>query len=99
MNGDFFMGVAAHAHTFNEMETDQQRELELRKKNNPEEARKLAEIVLDKIEKDLLKSSCSPKDVKLLVLFQSYRGDTEEKDTLICKSILRAIEDRFLALP
>jgi KaiC/GvpD/RAD55 family RecA-like ATPase len=95
MNDDFFMGFAAHAHTLNELETDQQRELELRKKNNVEEARKLVKMVLDKIEKDLLKSSCSLKDVKLLILYQSYRGETEEKDSLICKSILKAIEDRF----
>jgi len=43
MDGHFFMGFAAHAHTMNEMETDQERELELRRRNSPEEAQKLVE--------------------------------------------------------
>jgi KaiC/GvpD/RAD55 family RecA-like ATPase len=91
----YFMGFAAHAHTMNELETDQQRELELRRRNGPEEAQKLIGTILDKLEKDILKSSCSLEDVKLLILCLSYRGEPAEKDALICRSILRAIEDRF----
>ena len=92
---DFFMGFAAHAHTMNEMETDQQRELELRRRNSPEEAQKLIGTILDKLERDLLKSGYRLEDVKLLILYLSYRGETTEKDALICRSILGAIEDRF----
>jgi KaiC/GvpD/RAD55 family RecA-like ATPase len=95
MDDEFFMGFAAHAHTMNELETDPQKELELRRRNSPEEARKLVGMILDKIEKDILKSSCSLEDVKLLILYLSYRGETAEKDGLICRSILEAIEDRF----
>jgi hypothetical protein len=95
VDDDFFAGLAAHAHTVNELETDPQKELELRRRNSPEEARKLVEMVLDKLEKDLLKSSCSLEDVKLLILYLSYRGETAEKDGQICRSILEAIEDRF----
>ena len=92
MDDHFFMGFAAHAHTINELETDQQRELELRRRNSPEEAQKLIGMALDKIERDLLKSGCRLEDVKLLVLYLSYRGETAEKDALICGSILRAVE-------
>jgi KaiC/GvpD/RAD55 family RecA-like ATPase len=95
MNDGFFVGFAAHAHTLNELETDQQRELELRRKNSPEEAQKLIALVLDKLEKDLLDGGYGLEDVKLLVLYLSYRGEPTEKDTLICESILRAIENRF----
>ena len=95
MDDHFFMGFAAHAHTMNELETDQQRELELRRRNSPEEAQKLVGKILDKLEGDLLKSNCSLEDVKLLILYLSYRGEPAEKDALICGSILRAIEDRF----
>jgi len=95
MDDHFFMGFAAHAHTMNELETDQRRELELRRRNSPEEAQKLIGKILDKLEGDLLKSGCSPEDVKLLILYLSYRGEPAEKDALICGSILRAIEDRF----
>jgi KaiC/GvpD/RAD55 family RecA-like ATPase len=95
MADDFFTSFAAHAHTMNEMELDPQRELELRRRNSPEEARKLVEMVLDKLEKDILKSGYSLEDVKLLILYLSYRGETGEKDGLICKSILEAIEERF----
>jgi KaiC/GvpD/RAD55 family RecA-like ATPase len=95
MDDDFFTSFAAHAHTMNELEIDPQRELELRTTNNPEEARKLGEMVLDKLEKDILKSGYSLEDVKLLILCLSYRGETAEKDGLICKSILKAIEDKF----
>jgi hypothetical protein len=95
MDDHFFMGFAAHAHTMNELETDQQRELELRRRNSPEEAQKLTGTILDKLERDLLKSDCSPEDVKLIILYLSYRGDPAEKDAHICASILKAIEDRF----
>ncbi len=95
MNDDFFMGFAAHAHTLKELETDQQRESELRRKNSPEEAKKLVEAVLSKLEKDISKSGYRLEDVKLLILFQSYRGESAEKDALICRSILKAIEDKF----
>jgi hypothetical protein len=95
MDDHFFMGFAAHAHTMKDLETDQQRELELRRRNSPEEARKMTEMVLEKLERDLLKSGRSPEDVKLLILYLSYRGEPAEKDTLICGSILRAIEHRF----
>ena len=92
---DFFLSFAGHAHTMNELETDQQRELELRRRNSPEEAQKLIGTVLDKLEKDILDSGYGLEDVKLLVLYLSYRGESVEKDTLICDSILRAIENRF----
>ena len=95
MDDHFFMGFAAHAHTMNELETDQQRELELRRRNSPKEAQKLVGKILDKIEGDLLKSGCSLEDVKLLILYLSYRGEPAEQDALICGSILRTIEDRF----
>jgi KaiC/GvpD/RAD55 family RecA-like ATPase len=95
LDDDFFASFAAHAHTMNELEIDSQKELELRRRNSPEEARKLVEGVLDKLEKDILKSSYGLVDVKLLILYLSYRGETEEKDGLICRSILNAIEDRF----
>jgi len=95
MNNDFFAGFAAHAHTMNELETDPQKELELRRRNNPEEAQKLVGMTLDKLEKDVSNSGHSLEDVKLLTLYLSYRGEPQEKDTLICNSILRAIESRF----
>lgn len=95
MVNDFFLGFAGHAHTMNELELDPQRELELRRRNSPEEAQKLTGMVLDKLEKDLLGSGCSLDDVKLLILYLSYRGEPAEKDELICGSILRVIENRF----
>jgi KaiC/GvpD/RAD55 family RecA-like ATPase len=95
MDDDFFASFAAHAHTMNELEINTQKELELRTRNTPEEARKLVEMVLDKLEKDILKCRYSLEDVKLLIMCLSYRGETAEKDRLICKSILEAIEERF----
>jgi hypothetical protein len=95
MVNDFFLGFAGHAHTMNELELDHQRELELRRRNSPEEAQKLVGMILDKIEKDLLGSGYRLEDVKLLILYSSYRGEPAEKDTLLCGSILRAIENRF----
>ncbi len=99
MVNDFFLGFAGHAHTKNEVETDQQREVELRRRNSPEEAQKLTEMALDKLEKDLSSSGFNREDVKLLVLYLSYRGEPLEKDTLICDSILRSIEKRFRRTP
>jgi hypothetical protein len=94
MDDHFFMGFAAHAHTMNELELDHQKELELRRRNSPEEAQKLTGMILDKLEKDLLGRGYGFEDVKLLILYSSYRGEPAEKDTLICGSILRAIENR-----
>jgi KaiC/GvpD/RAD55 family RecA-like ATPase len=79
----------------NEIETDQQKELELRRKNSPDEAQKLTSKVLNKLETDLSDSGYGLEDVKLLILYLSYRGEFAEKDTSICQSILRAIENRF----
>src|SRR3972149_1669816 len=95
MNDDFFLGFAAHAHKMNELETDQQRELEQRRRNSPEEAQKLIGTILDKLEQDLLDGGCGLDDVRLLILYLSYRGEPAEKDTQICGSILGAMENRF----
>ena len=95
MVSDFFLGFAGHAHTMNELELDPQRELELRRRNNPEEAHGLTKMVLDKLERDIIGCGYALRDVKLLVLYLSYRGEPAEKDTMICESILRTIEDRF----
>ncbi len=95
MEGNFFQGFAGHAHTMNELETDQQKEQELRRRNNPEEAQKLVGVILDKLEKDLSEVDCSLEDVKLLVMYLSYRGEPAENDSIICQSILRSIEHRF----
>ncbi|MBX5327637.1 MAG: FIST N-terminal domain-containing protein [Candidatus Bathyarchaeia archaeon] len=91
----FFLGFAGHAHTMNELELDAQKELELRTRNSPEEAQKLTGIILDKLEKAISASGFSLQDVKVLILYSSCRGEPAEKDTLICESILRAIENRF----
>lgn len=95
MANDFFLGFAGHAHTMDEMLLDAQKELELRRKNSPEEAQKLAGMILDKLERDISGSGYGLKDVKLLLLYSSYRGESTEKDTLICESILKSIENRF----
>jgi hypothetical protein len=96
MVDDFFLGFAGHAHTMNELEIDPQRELELREsRNSPEEAQKLAGMLLDKLEKDLSDGGYGLEDVKLLILYLSYRGEPVGKDTAICERILRAIENRF----
>ncbi len=95
MVSDFFLGFAGHAHTMNEMETDQQREFELRRRNSPEEAQKLIGMIIDKLEKDLSDGGYDLDDVKLLIMYLSYRGESVEKDSLICESILKAIENRF----
>ncbi|UCB61090.1 MAG: hypothetical protein JSW72_03290, partial [Candidatus Bathyarchaeota archaeon] len=82
MVSDFFLGFAGHAHTMNEMETDQQREFELRRRNSPEEAQKLIGMIIDKLEKDLSDGGYDLEDVKLLIMYLSYRGESVEKDSL-----------------
>ena len=94
-NSDFFLGFAAHAHTKNDLEMDQVKEEELRRANSPEGAQQMAEMVLGKLEKDISKRGYRLDDVKLLVLFLSYRGEPKEKDAIICESILRCIKERF----
>jgi len=95
MFNDFFVGFAAHAHTRNELETDEKNEKEVRRKNSSQEAQRLTELILNKIEKDMKETGCSLEDAKLLLLYSSYRGDPEEKDRSICESILRTVEDKF----
>jgi hypothetical protein len=95
MFNDFILGFAGHAHTMNELELDPQKELELRTRNSPEEAQKLTGIILDKLEQDISAGGYSLQDARALILYSSYRGEPAEKDTLICESILRAIENRF----
>jgi len=95
MVNDFFLGFAGHAHTKNDLYVDPNSEIELRKSNSPEEAQRLTEIVLDKLEKDISNAGYDLKDVKLLILYLSYRGETEEKDRLICERILGVIVGRF----
>lgn len=95
MADDFFLGFAGHAHTLNDLIPDPNMAIQLRGKNSAEEARRLTEAVLGKIEGDISSAGHSLKDVKLLVLYLSYRGDTAEKDRLIGETILKAIEERF----
>jgi len=94
-NNDFFLGFAAHAHTKNELGFDQVKEEELRRANCPEEAQRLTGMVMDKLEKDISKSGYGLDDVKLLVLYLSYRGEPKEKDAIVCESILGSIRERF----
>ena len=65
MVSDYFLGFAAHAHTKSGLETDQNKELELRRRNSPEEAQTLTEAVLDKLKKDISNSGYNLKDVKV----------------------------------
>jgi len=95
MVNDFFLGFAGHAHTKNDMDFDPNNEIELRKTNTPEEAERLTEVVLDKLEKDISNAGYDQKDVKLLLLYLSYRGEPGDKDRLICESILKTIDKRF----
>lgn len=95
MANDYFLGFTAHAHTKNRLETDQNKETELRRRNNPEEAQTLAEAALAKLQKDISESGYGLKDVKLLILYLSYRGEPETKDKIICEKILNTIEERF----
>jgi len=95
MVNDFFLGFAGHAHTKNDLIVDPNIEIELRKRNSSEEAQRLTEAVLDKLERDISNAGYDMKDVKLLILYLSYRGETEEKDRLICERILGVIKGRF----
>jgi len=95
MTNDFFLGFAGHAHTRNDLEVDPNKDAQLRKENSVEEAQRLTERVLDKIENDISQTGHNLRDVKLLILYSSYRGETENKDKLICEGILEAIERRF----
>jgi len=98
MVNDFFLGFAGHAHTRNNLETflgAPDTEMELRKKNSPEEAQRLTEAVLNKLERDISNAEYDLKDVKLLLLYLSYRGEPGEKDRLVFESILKVIEKRF----
>jgi len=92
---DFFLGFAGHAHTENEVGLDQAKEEKLRKENSPEEAQQLTGMVMDKLEKDISKSGQELDDVKLLVLYLSYRAEPKEKDSKICESVLGIIRERF----
>jgi hypothetical protein len=92
---DFFGGFAGHAHTRNDLEADPNSSLQLRKENSVEEAQRLTEAVLGKIEKEIFKAGYDLNDLKLLVLYLSYRGENEETDKLISEGILRTIENRF----
>jgi len=95
MVNDFFLGFAGHAHTKNNLIFDPNGGRELRERNSPEEAMRLTEAVQDKLGIDISNAGYDLKDVKLLVLYLSYRGETEEKDRLICESILKTIDKRF----
>jgi hypothetical protein len=95
MVNDFFLGFAGHAHTRNDLEADPTKDMQLRKENSVEEAQGLTERVLDKIENDITLTGHHLRDVKLLILYSSYRGQTDDKDKLICESVLGAIERRF----
>ena len=95
MADNFFLGFVGHAHTRNDLEADPNKAIQLRKENSVEEAQRLTEAVLDKIERDISDAGYDKKDVKLLVLYLSYRGETEENDRLISESILKALEKRF----
>jgi hypothetical protein len=95
MVGDFSLGFAGHAHTRNDLEADPNKAMQLRKENSVEEAKRLAETVLNKLEKDIFGAGYDLKDVKLLTLYLSYRGETEEKDRLISENVLKAVENRF----
>jgi len=95
MADNFFLGFAGHAHTKNDLEADPNKSMQLRKENCMEEAQRLTESVLEKIQKDIFEAGYDQNDVKLLVLYLSYRGETEEKDRLISESILKTIEKRF----
>jgi hypothetical protein len=95
MADNFFLGFAGHAHTRNDLEADPNKSTELRKENSTEEAQRLTESVLNKIQEEIFEAGYDQNDVKLLVLYLSYRGETEEKDRLISESILKTIEKRF----
>jgi hypothetical protein len=78
MAENFFLGFAGHAHTRNDLEADPTKSTQLRKENSIEEAQKLTESVLERIEIEISEAGYDQNDVKLLVLYLSYRGETEE---------------------
>lgn len=94
MAGDFFLGFAAHAHTLNDLVPDPNAAMKIRGQNSPAEAKRLAEAALDKIEADLAAAGHALSDVKLLVLYMSYRGDSAEKDRAIGGAVLGAMGER-----
>jgi hypothetical protein len=95
MVDDFFLGFVGHAHTRNDLEADPNRAIQLRQENSTQEAQRLVEKVLDKLEKDIANSGRDLRDVKLLVLYLSYRGETVDRDRLISESVLEFIDRRF----
>jgi len=95
MVDNFFLGFAGHAHTRNDLEVDPNKDAQLRKENSVEEAQRLTEKVLDKIVDNVSQTGRNLRDVKLLILYLSYRGETESKDKLICEGILGAVERKF----
>ena len=95
MSEDFFLGFPSSAHTKNDLVADPNLALQLRKENSTQEAQRLTSLVLDKIEDDIISAGYELKDVKLLILYVSYRGDTSERDKLISESILKTIAERF----
>ena len=97
MSNEFLLAFAGHAHTRSDLEADPNKDAQLRQANSVEEAERLTERVLDKIETDTSQTGHPLSDVKLLILYSSYRGETDSKDKLICEAILGAIERRFRA--
>lgn len=95
MSKDFFLAFAGHAHTQNGLAVTGDNEKDLRKHNKNKEAHELAVEALNKLEEDISNAGFSLTDVKLLVLYLSYRGDTEKRDEDICRTILKTIEERF----
>jgi hypothetical protein len=92
---DYFLSYAVHAHTKNELGFDPIKEEELRKANSMEEARRFTEMVTNKLEKDISRSGYGLNDVRLLILYLSYRGEPKEKDVAICESVLDSIREKF----
>jgi len=95
MVNDFFLGFAGHAHTKNNLILDPNSGRELRERNSPEEAQRLTEAVLDKLGMDISNAGYDLKDVKLLILYLSYRGESENQDRLLFESILKTVDRRF----
>jgi hypothetical protein len=95
MVDNFFLGFAGHAHTRTDLEVDPNKDAQLRKENSVEEAQRLTERVLDKIVDNVSQTGRNLRDVKLLILYLSYRGETESKDKLICEGILGVVERKF----
>lgn len=92
-----FLCFVGHAHTHNELEIDRSSEMKTRKTNGKNEARRLTTSVLDKIEKEISEVGYTLRNVRLLVLYLSYRGNTEGRDREICETVLKTIKERFEA--